>query len=268
MIRSVKDYAPVIFMIEDTVYHADNSLYLDKARDLGTDGIFRDSGIDPEAELSPYGATRKYFGEVYGLERWAYEQQDRPQHFARLVQALERREERRLQLVADSPAEFIGFGCVDGLWSPEQFRRYELPFYKKWISFLQARGKICALHAHATNLKAFKELVAETGAAVVEAFTPPPVGNLSLKEAREAWGKDTIIWTNFPETVFWFGAEETKRYTIELLKSDAPGTRLIIGFTEMGLWGAVDDKAEQAFKAGTMAIMEAIEEHGNYPVEA
>jgi len=94
------------------------------------------------------------------------------------------------------------------------------------------------------------------------------VGELPLKEARAAWGEDTIIWVNFPETIFWSGAEETKRYAIELLKSDPPGHALVIGFTEMGLWGATDDKTEQAFKAGTMAIMEAIEEHGNCPIKA
>ena len=265
MLKAVEDYDPVISMIEDTVYHADNSLYYDTIRDLGSDGIFRDCGIDPGSEMSPYGATRKYFGETYGLGIWVYEQRDHPDHFARLVQALQEREERRLQLVADSPAEFIGFGCVEGLWSPQQFREQELPFYRKWVSFLQSKGKICVLHADATNLRGFEEVIAETGVAVVEAFTPPPVGDLSLKEAREAWGEGTIIWVNFPETIFWSGAETTKRYMVDLLKSDpARGKALVIGFTEMGLWGATNDETEQAFKEGTLAIMEALEEHGSY----
>ena len=192
---------------------------------------------------------------------------DHPDHFARLLEAQERFEERRLQLVADSPAEFIGFGWLEGLWGPEQFRKYELPFYQKWVPYLQSRGKICALHCDATrNLRAYAEVIAETGVDVVEAFTPPPVSDLSLAEARAAWGRNTVIWVNFPETIFWSGPEETKRYTIELLKSDAPGDALVIGFTEMGPWGAVDDEAEQTFKDGTLAVLEAIEEVGNYPI--
>ena len=79
---------------------------------------------------------------------------------------------------------------------------------------------------------------------------------------------DPVIWVNFPETIFWLGPDETKRYTIQLLKSDAPGDALVLGFTEMGLWGATDDETEQCFKAGTMAIMEAIEEVGNCPIVA
>jgi hypothetical protein len=41
-----------------------------------------------------------------------------------------------------------------------------------------------------------------------------------------------------------------------------------LSFTEMGTWGATDDATEQSFKAGTLAIMEAIEEHGTYPIQA
>ena len=267
MIKGVEDYDPVICMLEDTVFHADNSTYYDTVRDLGTDGIVRDWGLDFEA--TPYGATRRYFGDMFGLDRWVYEQHDHPDRFARLLEAQAKRDEKRLQLVAESPAEFVAFGWIEGLWGPQQFKEYELPFYRKWVSFLQSKGKICALHCDATkNLRSMMGLIAETGIDVVEAFTPPPVGQLSLGEVREAWGRDVIVWVNIPETVFWYGAEETKQYMIELLKSDAPGNGLVIGFTEMGLWGATDDKTERSFKAGTLAIMEAIEEYGNYPIQA
>jgi hypothetical protein len=268
MIKGVEDYDPVIFMLEDTVFHAEPSVYFDEARDVGRDGIVREWGIDPVLENPPYGASKRFFGQVYGLDKWVYEQHDHPDHFARLLEALERREERRLLLVAESPAEFIAFGEVDGVWSVRQFRKYELPFYKKWVPFFQSKGKICALHVHATNLAQYRDAVTETGVDVFEAFTPPPVGDLSLKEARKAWGGEAIIWVNFPETMFWSGAEATKRYAIELLKSDPPGNALVIGFTEMGFWGAANDETERVFKAGTNAIMEAIEEHGNYPIMA
>lgn len=266
MIKSVADYDPVIFMLEDTVFHVDNSVYFNTLRDVGHDGIYREWGLD--FETSPYGATRRYFGDAYGLDRWIFHQHDHPDHFARLVQAQVTRDEKRLRLVAESPAEFVSFGWIEGIWGPEQFRQHELPFYKKWVPFLQSKGKICALHCDVTKgLRQYKKVIAETGIDVVEAFTPSPVADLSLKEARDTWGRDTIIWVNFPETIFWTeGAEGTKQYTIELLKSDAPGNSLVIGFTEMGLWGPTDDETAQVFKAGTLAIMEAIERYGNYPI--
>jgi hypothetical protein len=55
---------------------------------------------------------------------------------------------------------------------------------------------------------------------------------------------------------------------VELLKSDPPGDRLSVGFAEIGAWEPEDDETERVFKAGTMAIIEAIEEHVNYPIES
>ena len=60
--------------------------------------------------------------------------------------------------------------------------------------------------------------------------------------------------------MFWYGEEDTKKYTIDLLRSD-PAGMLVIGMTEMGLYGIADEATERAFKAGVNAIMDAIDEH-------
>jgi hypothetical protein len=115
-------------------------------------------------------------------------------------------------------------------------------------------------------MKAYKDLIAQVGFKVIEAYTPPPVGEVSLAEVRQAWGNDTVIWVNFPETVFYSGYEATKRYTIDLLCSDAPGDHLVLSFTEMGLWGALNDETERIFKTGTLAILDALDECGKVPI--
>jgi hypothetical protein len=264
LIKTLDDYDPVLFMIEDTQFHRDFSVYHNMVRDIGGDGIFRDQALDFDA--SPYGATRRYFGEIYGLEEWVYHQRDHRDHFDKLVEAQTRRDERRLEAIAGSPAEFMGFGWIEGLWRPEQFRKYELPFYKKWVPYLQSRGKLLALHCDASNnLRSYAEAIRETGVAVVEAYTPPPVSDLPVIEARQAW-KDVVLWINFPETIFWSGVEATREYTRALLRSAAPGDRFVIGFTEMGVWGATDEQTERTFKAGTLAVMDVIDEHGRYPI--
>jgi len=250
MIKDVEDYEPVIFMIENTMFQSNNDGYYKPVRDLGVDGIVRDSGLGP-----PYDSSEGYFG----LFKWATEQYDHPEHFARLLEALEKRAERLFPYVANSPAEFISFGGLSGSYGPKEFEMYTLPFYQKYVPLLHERGKICAMHAHASNLSVFKELLAKTGIDVIEAFTPPPIGDLSVAEARKAWGEETIIWVNFPETVFLYGEESTKEYTIDILKSDLGGA-LVIGMTELGLYGIADEAAEQAFKAGVRAIMRAIDE--------
>ena len=95
---------------------------------------------------------------------------------------------------------------------------------------------------------------------VVEAYTPPPISDLPIEEARAAWGPDTIIWVNFPETVYWKGAEQTKEYTQNLLHSDPHPQALVIGMTEMGTSGIVDNESEKVYREGMIAIMDAIDE--------
>jgi len=252
LIEDSDDYAPVIFMIDDTIFYPAYDDYHCLVRDLGTDGIPYDrDGLDP-----PYVTTEGYFG----LEQWAYEQIDHPDEFDELLSALARMMERKFPLVAASPAEFVAVGSLSGNYGPAQFEKYLLPFYQEYIPRLHAAGKICGVHAHNSNLKAFKDLIRQTGIDVVEAFTPPPVGDLSLAEAREAWGPQVVIWMNFPETIFYAGPEQTHLYTLNLLRSDPYPASLVIGFTEMGTSGIVDDQTEEVFKAGTRAVMDAIEE--------
>jgi hypothetical protein len=248
------DYAPVISMIDDTVYHADPGIYHNIRRDVGADGIVVEGGTGP-----PYDATRQYYGYVYGLDKWIYAQADHPQLFRGLLEALERRTERYLRLVPDSPALLVGLGSINGQYGPRQMQEYVLPFYERVVPMLHQHGKLVKVHAHASNLAGYVELIAEMDADIIEAFTPPPIGDLSLADARAAWG-DAVIWVNFPETVFWYGAEETRQYTLDLLRSDPRPERLVIGMTEMGTYGVTDDESERSFKEGMRAIMDAIDE--------
>lgn len=254
LIKDVKDYRPVIFMIDDTNYHIDTGAFFSVDNQLGGDGITHCWTDEP-----PY-MDAQYF---LGLEKWSYDQFDYPQEFNLLLDALERRQERRFKLLLQCPEKYlINLGNLAGNFGPKQYEKYVIPYYRKYVPLFREQRKILTLHADAINLKQFKNLVLETEVDVIEAFTPPPVGDLSLAEAREAWGADKTIWINFPETVFYEGYEETKKYTIELLKSD-PCFNKFIGFTEMGLIG-VDDTNSEMFKSGFRAVMDGIDEAGNY----
>ena len=257
MIKRVENYDPVIFMIEDEVFHQDYAVYDWIDRDLGRDGHVRVQGF-----ADPYSTAYSYFGQGTpdGLTNFVYAQLDHPDHFARLLEALERRNERLFPVLADCPAEVICLGSVNGQYGPKQYEEYALPFYKKYVPLFHERGKIVYNHAHSSHLKSYKDLLLETGLDMIDAFTPPPVGDLSLEEARAAWGDQIIIAVNFPETIFWRGAEAAKQYTLELLRSD-PGGPLIITLTEMGTSMIADDETEQAYKAGMRAIMDAIDEY-------
>jgi hypothetical protein len=250
MIRQVSDYDPVIHMIEDTQFHLDGSSYDNNVRDLGGDGMVRGAGLTP-----PYLNSMRYFG----LEDWSYAQYDHPHQFARLISALEKQQEQLLPFAIDSPAELLSCGATHDGYGPERYRTHALPFYQKYIPQLKAAGKICSIHAHNSQLSLYADLLAETGVQVIEAYTPPPISDLPLDRARAVWGDETVIWVNFPETVFWYGADETRAYTLDLLESDPRPERLVIGMTEMGTYGITDDESERVFKEGVRAIVDAID---------
>jgi len=102
------------------------------------------------------------------------------------------------------------------------------------------------------------DLIAETKIDVIEAFTPPPMGNLPVSEARAVW-KDKVIWCNFPGTLIATSDAKTiEDYTIKLLKSVAPGENFLLGFTE----NFPLDRFQVAFGA----IAKVLEKYGRYPI--
>ena len=259
LIKGPEDYDPVIFMIEDTVYYRDTCRYENLKRDLGTDGVIWENNWG-HMFSPPYNNTGGYYGAYTGLEKRIYAQLDYPDHFAALLQALEHRAGRMFPLIAQTPADVIGVGGLSGNYGPHDFGKWVLPFYQKYVPLLQTNGRICKIHAHASNLKGFKETLKATGVRMIDAFTPPPVGDLSIPEARSAWGDDVILWVHIPETIFWYGARETRDYILNLLRTDPNPDRLILSNTEMGMACVSDDEGERVFKDGFRAIADAIDD--------
>jgi hypothetical protein len=251
LFKDEADYDAIIYMIDDTVYHRNDKNYHDAIRDLDVDGIMiggGDAGIEP-----PYETAYGYMG----LEKWSIEQYKNPHDFNKLLKALEKSVERALPIIAKSPAEVIGCGSISGFYGLKQFKKYILPFYKRHLPFLHSKGKICLYHAHSLRLKCLKEILPQTGLDVLEAFTPPPVGDLSLTEARNAWGERIVIWVNIPESIFLLGREETKKYTLNLLKEGAQS----FVFTELALFGVNDEVTNHIFQEGFWALVETILNH-------
>jgi len=65
----------------------------------------------------------------------------------------------------------------------------------------------------------------------VEAFTPYPDTDMTVREAREAWPNKTL-WINFPSSVHLESTDSIAEMTRSLLREAAPGNRFIIGITE------------------------------------
>ncbi len=257
LIKSVDDYEPVIFLIDDEVFSPYYAEYEEEVIRLGESGLVRVMGMGP-----PYAAAYGYFGPGWdeGFKRYIYDQHDHPDHFAELLKALERRNERLFQIVADCPAEVICLGDLAEHYGPGQYEEHILPFYEKYVPMLHQHGKLVYTHAHSSHLSWYIDLIPRTGLDMIDAFTIPPVGDLSVADARKAWGEETVISVHFPEPIYLRGYEATKEHTLQLLRSD-PGGHLVISMTEMGIQMAGEAGLEKEYKDGVLAIMDAIDEY-------
>jgi hypothetical protein len=73
--------------------------------------------------------------------------------------------------------------------------------------------------------------IARSPVDIIEAFNPLPDGDMSVKEALDAWpGKSVSI--NFPSSIHLASDDVIRETTIGLIRESAPGNRFILGITE------------------------------------
>lgn len=180
-----------------------------------------------------------------------------PEAFDSLIEALDRHYDRQIELAADCPAEVIWFpdNVTASIISPRLFERYCAPVYERAMPVMRATGKIPIAH-YDGSIRPLLHHLARTDLPVIEAFTPPPMGDLPVAEAKAAW-PDKVVWVNFPGSYFLEPFEAIKRYTLDLLEEAAPGGRLVIGCTE--------DYPYDQFEKTFGAIGQALAEYEGYP---
>ncbi|MDH5439863.1 MAG: hypothetical protein OEY31_04595, partial [Candidatus Bathyarchaeota archaeon] len=145
-----------------------------------------------------------------------------------LYSALAKKQEEIFHIAADSPSEYIGYGDnIDSVIVGRPFfERYHIPMYNKCASIVHRRGKVLGVHMDG-RLKDLSEAIARSEVDVLEAFTPPPMGDLPLREALAMW-KGKVIWMNFPSSVYILGADAARKHLLQLLREAVPGERLIL----------------------------------------
>jgi len=205
-------YAPYYFAVEDQVKH------------LGNDGIV-------VSDL-PYEPMERLLLDWVDWKRFYIDLVRNPAIIDEIVELLEKKYEQELfPLAANSPSEVIRYGGnIDSiLVSPPMFQKYYLPSYSKFAEILHAKGKILSVHMDG-RLRDLAQGIAKSKVDIVEAFTPPPMGDLTIGNALSLWN-DKIIWINFPSAISTLPARPSsvvKEYLIGQLQALAPGERVAL----------------------------------------
>jgi hypothetical protein len=170
--------------------------------------------------------------EYVGMEQLALDMQDCPEAVEGCLEALWDQSMEVMRCAAQSEAELVWVpdNITGEMTGPPLFRRYQAPYYEAICDLLLPAGKLPCCHMDGM-LRQIADAIGETPLPVMEAFTPPPDGNLSVREARERWpGK--ALWLNFPSSVHLREPGEIERVTRELVAEAGDGGGFLVGITE------------------------------------
>ena len=225
--------------------------------------VFTDSIVGDDGYIMAYVGKSPFqilLYELMGAEKCYLELASNPKKVRSLFEVIYEHQKRKYILAAKSPAKVIWVpdNLTSMLTPPDYFEEFYIPFYNEMADILHKEGKIYAVHMDG-NLASLAKLIRKTDIDIIEAFTPPPMGDYAVLMPLKTW-KDKIVWINFPGVVIaTYDESAIETYTIDMLKSIAPGDRFIIGCTE----SFPMEKWEIAFGA----IRKAIKKFGKYPIK-
>jgi len=164
------------------------------------------------AEWGDLGAPTMYMPRVtvqdlyintMGVEQAIFALHDWPGKVEAYFEALNASHDRLIDVINASPIRIINFGdnVHAGTLSPDLFRRYVLPAYRRRCERLHAVGKF--VHAHWDgDCRPLLPFARDTGLDGIEAITPRPQGDVTLEETRDALGEEMFLLDGIPAIYF------------------------------------------------------------------
>lgn len=245
-IKRPEDYRVVEFVYEDAIYH-DNYQAIGEAREaLGGDGLVM--------VRVAKGPIQEMLYQMMGMERFAIDLYERRDLVDSLYDLMARRCDDLYDLAAEASVEILqsADNITGDVVGEERFRVYCVPCYERHMRRLRGTGKRLAVHLDG-RLRSLTQAIGEAPFDIVEAMTPPPVGDVSVSEAREAWpGK--ALWLNFTSSVHLQPDEAIQAHTRQLIEEAGTKRGFAIGITE-------DVPVEHCIRS-LRAIARAIQEAG------
>jgi hypothetical protein len=249
--KSEADYEVLDYIYRNTEFTLNDDEFLRTEKIIGDEGVvFALMGKSPFQML---------LYELMGAEKCYLAHYSNVKKFNKLYELLYEKQKEKYLIAAESSAEV--FWAPENITSiltpPEFFKEYYVPFYNEMADILHRKGKLYAVHMDGT-LALLAGLIKDTKIDIIEAFTPPPMGDINVAEAMKTWG-DKVIWINFPGTLLAPADFETiEKYTIDMIRSIAPGDNFLIGCTE--------NYPLERWELSFGAVASAIKKAGKYPV--
>lgn len=245
-IKEPDDYRVLEYYYRDMLFQDNAPAIREAQRRVGTDGL-----VMLRIAKSP---VQEMLYQLMGVEQFAVDSQERRDLFDSLHATMAKRYEELYEFAAGSPVEILQLG--DNIHSDmvgrERYQKYLMPEYAKITSRLRGTGKLLAVHMDG-NLRSLEADIAASQFDIVEAMTPPPMGDFSVREARQRW-PTKALWLNFTSSMHIEPPDIIAAHTRELL-AEAGTTR---GF---GI-SVTEDAPVEALEKSLTTIAGVLRDHG------
>ncbi|MCZ7583641.1 MAG: hypothetical protein M5R36_10100 [Deltaproteobacteria bacterium] len=249
LIQSIEDYGPVMYNVEHTEVIPAYEEFLARDRRIGEAGLALGLGFECPAH--------HIMREFTGYQGFYYALYDHPNEVDRLIDAVSALYAKMEAVVLDSPADIIRVGSNfdTQLTSPPIFRRYFAPYFREFSARAHQRGKWVCAHTD-SRMDGLMELILDSGFDVAEAFTPPPMTNIDIADARRVWGNRVAIWGGLASILFSLSIpdEVLEAHIRAQLAQMHPGDRFVLG---MGDNVPTDSSLDRILR-----VQEIVEEQG------
>jgi len=203
-VEEPEDFEAFMFIEEHTNYRFNQETYdklLAEWGHLGLPGTFL-----------PRVNMQRLMLDLCGVENTYYLMSDCPDVFDAYIETLNRSQMRMIEMMCDTPFEWINYGdnIHSKLISPTLFEKYIIPAYQQRNETLQKAGKFTYAHFDG-DVKELLPYFHECHFNGIEAITPLPQGDVTLKEARDAM-EGLVLIDGVSAILF------DERYPLEMLK--------------------------------------------------
>lgn len=227
---------------------ADNSEVEEAYNTFGENGI-----------ASVYTAsTIDHMLHIRGMEGMFYDFFDAPEMIKEAQETFWELIRLQIEAFLDSPSEILVYDictAVTGI-SPQVFKEFTLPELYKVVDMVKKReGKYVGYYTLG-KIRKFLPLLVDTGVDFIETFEPNE-GDISLKQAKEIYGKRVCLMGNFDCVVLARGSkEEAKAEAIRCIEEGMKGGGYVL---------VTGDEVPADAKMENLKVMvEAARDYGKY----
>ena len=165
--------------------------------EIGQQGV-----LDMVIRRSPFG---KLVHELMGFEELVYALHDDPAPIHEWMAFQEQHDLQLIRLAAAAPEArvvILSDHSDENLISPQHYREFCIPYYRKITELLHGGGKLVSTHLDG-NFKGYMPYLHETGFDILDGCTPAPMTNWTPAElAAVAKSANLACWCGVPSTFF------------------------------------------------------------------